>query len=280
MVVFGFRLGLLAAGAVCFACGGTASSGPHAQSPERQAEAQYDLAREYFYKGSPRQALDHILKADALDDTNVKALYFTSLVYLSFCAGGSDSEGLAAPDCKLDQAELYARKTLERDAHFRDARNDLGNIMILEGKFNDAIGVLRPLVQDPSYNAAHLAWGNLGWAQVKAGRIDDGIASLRNAVTQPKFCVGFYRLGVAYEKKGDLASAEKSFTSALEVDSPDCKNLQDAWRERGEVRFKLGHTDQACDDVGKCHELSNSTEAGKACGALLKACPHDKGGVT
>ena len=279
MVVLGFRLGLgLAAAGICAGCGGGASGGPHAQSPERQAEAQYDLAREYFYKGSPRQALDHVLQADSLDDTNVKALYFTSLIYLSFCAGGSDTEGLTAPDCKLDQAENYARKALEHNPHFREARNDLGNIMILEGKFDEAIAVLRPLVQDPSYNAAHLAWGNLGWAQVKAGHIDDAIASLRNAVTQPKFCVGFYRLGVAYEKKGDLASAEKSFTSALEVDSPDCKNLQDAWRERGEVRLKLGHTGEACDDIGKCAELSSITEAGKACGALLKGCP--KGGVT
>ena len=274
MVVLGFRLALgLTGAALCVACGAAPTGGPHAQSPERQAEAQYDLAREYFYKGSPRQALDHILHADSLDDGNVKALYFTSLVYLSFCAGGSDNEGLTSADCKMDQAEAYARKALERDAHFRDARNDLGNILILEGKFAEAITVLEPLVQDPSYTAAHLAWGNLGWAQVKSGHIDDGIASLRNAVTQPKFCVGFYRLGVAYEKKGDLASAEQSFTSALEVDSPDCKNLQDAWRERGEVRLKLGHTGEACDDIGKCHDLSNSTEAGKACGALLKACP-------
>jgi Tfp pilus assembly protein PilF len=268
-----FRLAFSLAAAGGFACGTPSAGGPHAQSPERQAEAQYDLAREYFYKGNPRAALDHALSAVSLDDTNVKALYFTSLVYLSFCSGGSDEEGLASADCKMDKAELYARKTLERDPHFRDARNDLGNIMILEGKYAEAITTLQPLVQDPSYNASHLAWGNLGWAQVKAGRIDDAIASLRNAVTQPKFCVGFYRLGVAYEKKGDLANAEQSFTSALQVDSPDCQNLQDAWRARGEVRFKLGHTGEACGDVGKCHDLSGTTQAGKVCGELLKACP-------
>ena len=247
-----------------------ASEGTHAQSPERQSEAQYDLAREYFYKGHPREALDHALQADKLDDTNSKALYFTSAIYLGFCSG---DRGLSAPDCELHQAESYARKALDHDEHFRDARNLLGNILILEEKYPEAITLLEPLVKDPSYSAPHLAWGNLGWAQVKEGHLDEGIASLRNAVTQPKFCVGFYRLGVAYEKKGDLASAEQSFTSALKVDSPDCQNLQDAWHERGEVRLKLGRVGDACGDFGKCRDLSIGTEAGRACAAAMTKCP-------
>jgi len=251
------------------ACAPTNNGGPHAQSPERQADAEYDLARDYFYKNHPREALDHVLRADQLDETNVKALYFTSAIYLSFCSG---VQGLKAVDCELANAEKYARKTLERDEHFRDARNLLGNILILEEKYADAITALEPLVQDPSYTAAHLAWGNLGWAQVKEGHLDEGIASLRNAVTQPKFCVGFYRLGVAYEKKGDLPNAEQSFSSALAVDSPDCKSLQEAWRERAEVRMKLGRTDEACGDFGKCRDLSNETESGKVCAAEALKC--------
>lgn len=247
-----------------------ASENPHAQSPERQAEAQYDLAREYFYKGRPREALGHVLKADSLDDTNVKALYFTSVIYLEFCSG---DRGLRSPDCELDSADKYARKALDRDPHFRDARNLLGSVLILEKKYAEAVQTLAPLVKDPSYTTPHLAWGNLGWAQVLEGRLDDGIASLRNAVTQPKFCVGFYRLGVAYEKKGDLASAEQNFTTALQVDSPECKNLQDAWRERGEVRLKLGRTEDACGDFGKCRDVSVTTDAGRACAAAMTRCP-------
>src|SRR5262245_3367297 len=71
----------------CAGCGGggAGSQAPGAQSPERQSEAEYDLARDSFYKGSPRAALDHALKAVQLDDANAKALYFTSTVYLWFC---------------------------------------------------------------------------------------------------------------------------------------------------------------------------------------------------
>jgi len=268
-----FRAGfaLLALTAAC----APASGNPHAQSPERQSEAEYDLAREYFYKGAPREALDHVLKADRLDEKNGKALYFTSVIYLSFCSG---DRGLKAPDCKMELADEYARKTLANDERFRDARNLLGNILILEEKYKDAIVALEPLVKDPSYNASHLAWGNLGWAQVLDGQLDQGIASLRNAITQPKFCVGFYRLGVAYAKKGDLPTAEQHLSSAVGVDSPDCQNLQDAWRERGEVRAKLGHTDQACGDFMKCRDISLTTDAGKACAAdiIKSSCPATK----
>jgi len=253
--------------AALVATGACASpSGPHAQSPERQAEAEYDLSREFFYKGNPRVGLDHALRAVQLDDHNTKALYWTAAIYLSFCSG---DEGLKAPDCKMKEAEKYTRQALDRDATFRDARNMLGNVLILEENYKEAITTLEPLVKDPSYNAAHLAWGNLGWAQVQDGRVDEGIASLRNAVTQPKFCVGFYRLGKAYEKKGDLAQAEQNLTQALQVDSPDCHNLQEAWRARAEIRLRLGRTPDACADLNQCRKLSGDTDAGKSCAQLL-----------
>ena len=257
--------GLAALVTAAIACS-PASGNPHAQSPERQAEAEYDLAREYFYKGNARVGLDHALKATQLDERNAKALYFTAAIYLSFCSG---DEGLRASDCKMKEAEKYARQALQVDGTFRDARNLLGNVLILEENFKEAVLTLEPLTKDPSYTAVHLAWGNLGWAQVLEGRVDEGIASLRNAVTQPKFCVGFYRLGMAYEKKGDLPQAEQNLTQALQVDSPDCQNLQDAWRARGEVRLKLGHTPDACADLGKCRDLSGTTDAGKSCAQLF-----------
>lgn len=257
-----FGVALLASVGCALSTLGCGHSGPAAQSPERQCEAEYDLARDYFYKGEPRAALDHALKAVDLDDTNAKALYWTSTLYLFFCSG---NEGLQSPDCKLPKAEAFARKAISRDDAFRDAKNLLGQVLILETKYKDAIAVLEPLVKDPSYNASYLAWGNLGWAQVLDGSVDQGIASLRNSVTQPKFCVGYYRLGVAFDKKGDLGQAETSFTQAVQVESPDCQALQDAWQGRGEVRLKQNKKDDACQDLARCREISEQTAAGKAC---------------
>src|SRR5262249_28318641 len=137
-----------------------------------------------------------------------KAHYFVGVVRLSFC---STNRGLAAPDCRLDEVEKSARAALKANPHFRDATNMLGQILINEAKFKDAIGVLEPLTRDPAYVQPHFAWGNLGWAQLEDGQVDAGIVSLRNAVAaEPRFCVGYYRLGRAFDKKGDFALAEQS----------------------------------------------------------------------
>lgn len=264
---FAQRLAVTAAALALFgvSCAPKAgSNAPNAQSPERQAEAEYDLARDRFGKNEPRQALDHALKAVELDPDNAKALYFTSNIYLYFC---SLDLGFKSPDCRLEEAEKFARLTIKADSSFRDAKNTLGQILILENKYAEAISVLEPLAKDPSYAASHLAWGNLGWAQVQAGQVDAGILSLRNAVTQPKFCVGFYRLGVAYEKKGDLGQAEQNLSSALSIqtENGECERLQAAYEARGRVRQALGKTAEARTDFNRCKELSTTTLEGKQC---------------
>jgi Tfp pilus assembly protein PilF len=216
-------------------------------------------------------ALDHCRRAIDFDDQNSKALYFASTIHLFFCSG---KKGLRDPDCRLTDSENYVRRALAVDPNFREARNTLGQILILEARYPEAIAVLGPLTKDPAFESSYLAWGNLGWAQVLAGRVDEGIESLKNSITEPRFCVGHYRLGVAFEKKGDLSAAERSLTDALMVDSPDCKNLQDAWAARARVRKARAEMQDACADLRTCRDLSVETEAGRACAAgLVGACP-------
>jgi Tfp pilus assembly protein PilF len=242
------------------ACGRRGANAP--ANPERQSDIEYAIARDYFEKGQARLALDHCHKALEYDDQNAKALYFTSAVHLFFCNGKLE---FTDPDCRLADAEKYARQALIVQENFREAKNLLGQILIDEKKYPEAITVLEPLTKDPSFESSFLAWGNLGWAQVLAGHVDSGIDSLKKAITEPRFCVGHYRLGVALEKKGDLAAAEQSLTNALDVEEPACKNLQDAWEERAEVRMKLGKTADARADFQKCRDISAETIAGKAC---------------
>jgi type IV pilus assembly protein PilF len=245
-------------------CASMSREGPQAANPERQAEAEYDLARDAFYKGHLREALDHAQKASSLDDQNPKVLYFTAAIDLGFCS----AEGMSSPDCRLADAEQFARRAIKVDAQFRDARNMLGQVLILEKKYDEAIRVLEPLTRDPAYVANYLAWGNYGWAQVLSGKVDEGISSLRNAITEPRFCTGHYRLGMAYAKKGDLIAAEKSFGDAVAVPSADCQALQEAWFERARARMKLGHTAEAQGDFARCREVGAKTDTGKECAAL------------
>ena len=243
------------------ACSARGANAPGA-NPDRQSEAEYDLSRDDFFKGQVRSALDHCRKAVELNDQNQNALYFAAAIHLSFCTGRLE---LSDPDCHLGEAESYMRRALKVQSGFREARNALGQILILEKKYAEAIAMLEPLTRDPAFESNYLAWGNLGWAQVLSGRVDDGIASLKSSITEQRFCVGHYRLGIAYEKKGDLAAAEQSLTNAVTVEAPECKNLQDAWQERAQVRMRLGNLAEARADYQKCRDIAADSRAGKAC---------------
>jgi Tfp pilus assembly protein PilF len=243
-------------------CSSKGSQAPNAKSPEAQSDAEYDLARDLFQKGKVREALDHARKAVALSEDNDKAHYMEAAILLSFC---STNRGLDAPDCKLVDVEKALRRALEVNPDFRDAKNTLGSVLVNEHKYKDAIAVLEPLTKDPAYVQSYLAWGNLGWAQLEDGQVDPAITSLKNAIaSEPRFCVGHFRLGGALERKGDLAGAEESLSSAVTAD-PGCAELQDAWEARGRVRTKLNKLPDARQDYAKCVEISKETATGKRC---------------
>lgn len=211
-------------------------------------------------------------KAIELNDQNKDALLFASSIYMRFCS--DPVQPLRGPDCKLEEAEKYARLALNVDDKYRDARNSLAAVLIEERKFDEAIQTLEPLVNDPAYEQIHLAFGNLGWAQVLSGKLDRGIESLQKAVAlSPRFCVGLYRLGIAYEKKKDLAQAETNLSRAVSAPDPSCQTLQDAWWARGRVRLSQGKRDDARSDFEKCRELYAESETGKSCVAGLAALP-------
>ncbi len=80
-------------------------------------------------------------------------------------------------------------------------------------------------------------------------------------------------MGVAYERKGDLATAEQNLTNALSVDAPECKDLQDAWEERAQVRVRLAKVADAKGDFQKCRDISADSLTGKKCVEALTRIP-------
>jgi Tfp pilus assembly protein PilF len=251
------------------ACTGKGSQNPNAQSVERQSDSEYDLARDLFEKGNPRAALDHAMKAISLNEDNEKAQYFVAVVHLSFC---NTNRGLVTPECHLSEVEKYARAALKAKPDFRDATNLLGQTLVNEKRCKEAITILEPLTKDPAYVHPYFAWGNLGDAQLCDNQVDAAIVSLKNAVAEPRFCVGHHRLGLAYEKKGDLPNADASFTNAVSAD-PACEQLQDAWWGRCRIRIRSGNVEWK-KDCEKCRDISAETPTGKLCiQALGTAAP-------
>jgi Tfp pilus assembly protein PilF len=254
-------IGQLAAG-----CGGSKGQ-LAAPSGDAQSLAEYDLGRDAFQRGQLRDALEHVEKALEIDGDNAEAAYLGAVILLGFCAKDEQSS-----DCRYKEAEVYARKALDAAPGMRDAKNTLGVILVHEKRYEDAIATLKPLAEDILYESPEKSWGNLGWAYLERGRFDDAIDALGRAVAaQPLFCVGSFRLGLAFEKKGELAAARDALTKAVETDRPECKGLQEAFGVRARILGKLGDRSGERADLERCLKLAAATPLGKRCAAQLGA---------
>jgi len=245
-----------------FAC---AAGQEHVDGADGKAIAEYDLGREAFEAGRLREALGHVEASLRIDETNPDVHYLGTVILLAFCAADETST-----DCRFEQAEKHARAALAAAPEMRDAKNALGVILVHQKKYDEAVSVLKPLAEDILYASPEKAWGNLGWAYLLRGNTDEAIDALRRSLaTQPLFCVGNYRLGLAYEKKGELELAQEAFTKALDTNRPECQKLQDGFAARARVAEKLGQRDLARADLERCRDVGPKTAAGKRCAAGL-----------
>jgi Tfp pilus assembly protein PilF len=152
----------------------------------------------------------------------------------------------------------------------RDAKNALGVILIHQKRYEEAVAVLEPLANDIIYTSPDKSWGNLGWAYLEAGKPDQAIAALERAVAaQPNFCVGHYRLGLAFQRKGQHAAARDAFGRALAITVGECAKLQDAFAARARSLRALGSLPEAQADLERCRDLAPTTPVGKQCASDL-----------
>jgi type IV pilus assembly protein PilF len=246
------------------------ASGCFAQSGgpvDPRSNAIYDVARDSFSKGQLREALAKVDEALEMDGSNADAAYLGSVVLLDFCAKDPTSS-----DCRFDEAEKYARRAVHANDNMRDAKNALGVILINEKRYDDAIAVLKPLANDILYGSPEKSWGNLGWAYLEKGQPNEAVDALRRAVAaQPNFCVGNFRLGVAYEKMGDLGAAEAALTRALQTNRPGCDRLQDAFDARARISLKAGKKEEARVDLQKCRDIASTSPIGMRCDAQIRS---------
>ena len=245
---------------------GSCAAGTGKGTDEAQSLAAYDIARDDFQKGRLREALGHVDEALDFDSGNADAAYLGAAVMVGFCAMDARSS-----DCRFDRAEKYARMAIDGNADMRDAKNMLGVILVHQRRFDEAIAVLEPLANDILYSSPEKSWGNLGWAYLQKGDADRAIDALRRAVAaQPMFCVGQYRLGLAYEKKQAYAAAREAFSKAVDNGAPECTRMQDAFDARARVAIKQGLREEARADLEKCRDIASTTVTGQRCAAQLR----------
>ena len=145
-----------------------------------------------------------------------------------------------------DARSLWTDTVAKRPENDR-AHNNLGNALVDEGLFTDAIGHYETALRiKPDYPEAH---SNLGNALLKVGRVADSIAECQTAMKQePNYAKGHNNLGNALLEAGRIPEAIKHYEAALSLKPDDARahyNLGNAWLKAGrfsEAIAKYGET--------------------------------------
>ncbi len=165
--------------------------------------------------------------------------------------------------------ESGAREDERQRAPLAETRNTLGVLLMNTARTDEALGLFRQAAEEITYSTPHLAWGNVGWALLRKNRYDDARQALERSVNiQPRFCVGWSRLGEAWYHLNDFGHALEALDHALDASQPGCDRNQSAWLERARVRIQLHQADRARDDLQHCIALDATSAEGRECADL------------
>jgi type IV pilus assembly protein PilF len=247
------------------ACG---AAGPSADDVERSMR-EVQLAASLREEGSIPGAIQHLRTALDLEPDNAEAEILLGWIHYERGDVAQGAEHLGRGVGLLESQDREGSTLAE-------ARNMLGIVLVDKGEHARAIEVLELSATDVMNRAPHLAYGNLGLAYLAAGRAEDALAALQRAVRmQPRFCVGYYRIGRVYFDQARFEEAEQALVQAIEADETcsEARDFQAAWRLRGETRARLGLREDALADFERCVVLGPQTDEGRRCQAFLDGGP-------
>jgi tetratricopeptide (TPR) repeat protein len=125
------------------------------------------------------------------------------------------------------QCRIYAssetlwRATLERSPGSSIARNNLSQVLLEKGDFDQSIKLSREVL---ALHPDPVAENNLGYALLQQGRVDDAIAHCMQSIAeQPNAPDAYYNIGQAYLKKSQYTAAITNFQMAISL-KPDYAN--------------------------------------------------------
>lgn len=216
----------------------------------RKADYHYRLARNYYNDRNIAMTQRELHIALSLDPNHVEAHHLKGFMLM----GLKDYEGAAA--------EFKECLRLKPD-HY-EARNNLGAVYLAQGRYEEAIQVITPLISEPLYPTPALAHHNLGYAYYMLGDLSLARRHLEMALfLAPTMCKSAAILGQVYKDMKDFEMAKERLERAIQL----CPNYAEPYYHLGLLLMMTNEEAKAREMFQKCAELAPGTTVGKRCQA-------------
>lgn len=146
---------------------------------------------------------------------------------------------------KIDEAEAELAQALLLDPGYHEARLNLSALHLQVGRHADAVPHLKQLADDATFRAPWRALSNLGWAQLRLGRVDEARRSLGLAIDyRDDYWPALLNLGILEQEQGQALDALRMFRRVLETGSSPGAIAEANYRI-AEIHVSLGQRERA-----------------------------------
>jgi Tfp pilus assembly protein PilF len=214
--------------------------------------------------------IHHDLGVQALQAGDVQAAYKEFNAALELDPGFAEAHNaigllLHVSFNRHSDAIAHFKRALEIRPAFSEAKANLANVYLDEGRYQEAIQLYREVLNDMLYPTPYIAQGNLGWALYKSGDPKRAVGEIEAAVTtNPKFCLGYKNLGIIHEERGNMDEACRQFGRYRQA----CIDTADAYYREGMCLTKLGQREAARKDFSACQLKAQSDLVRENCRKL------------
>jgi type IV pilus assembly protein PilF len=214
------------------------------EKERRSAEIHYDLAVQAQQQGLMQDAVRELNQALEKDPDSPEANNLMGiLLHLSFR--------------RPDEAIVHYERALKVRPTYSEARNNLANVHLDQGRYDTAIKLYEQVLNDMLYPTPFMAQGNMGWAYYKKGDPERALQSIKAAVTtNPGFCLGYKNLGHIYDELGKTDDACRQYSRYRE----NCPDVADAYMREGVCEAKRGQVDAAKEAFAGCEAKARAAE--------------------
>ncbi len=159
------------------------------------------------------------------------------------------------------------KTAVELDPKFSEAHVNLSAVYINEREFDKSIASSREALKNIFYRSPETAYHNVGWAYFYKDDFAASIDAFKKAVeTRPNYAIGWYGLGNALEKSGNVKAAIDAYEKAVRA-APD---YLDAYYSLGLLHLKSKNNASALKAFETVRELAPDGEKGISASDYIK----------